>query len=205
MDFKNLIYKHDDATSTNRISKTKVITIAVFIIFFIWSFPDFLKNGIFSAILSSILVGLIFAIPTFIVGFIIGKIINSTNNSSLNKKAPNNKAEKINSYKTQKTTSKKVNNPSVNNYAAMFRSQMEISGGHPSENDSLHSLVEEWEKNFPDDKNLFFAKAILASGNLFMSKDKILDLIGEGEYAPTMYDSSNYVWFYDTEIGRAHV
>lgn len=103
-----------------------------------------------------------------------------------------------NNSKTQ--SFKRVNKPAVNNYAAMFRSQMEISGGNPSENDSLYSLVKEWEKNFPDDKNLFFAKAILDSGNLFVSKDKILDLISDGEYAPTMYDSSNYIWFYDTAM-----
>lgn len=108
--------------------------------------------------------------------------------------------KKTNSSKIQKTTTQKTNKPSVNNYAEMFRSQMEISGGHPSENDSLHSLVKEWEENFPDDKNLFFAKAILASGNLFMSKDEILNLISDGEYAPTMYDSSNYMWFYDTAM-----
>lgn len=122
-------------------------------------------------------------------------------NKIFGKKENNNKnVEKPNSSKTQKTTPKKANKPSVNNYAAMFKSQMEISGGHPSENDSLNSLVKEWEENFPDDKNLFFAKAILASGNLFMSKDAILDLISEGEYAPTMYDSSNYMWFYDTAM-----
>lgn len=117
------------------------------------------------------------------------------------KKGTDNKTvKKTNSSKTQKTTTKKANKPSVNNYAAMFRSQMEISGGNPSENDALHSLVKEWEEYFPDDKNLFFAKAILASGNLFMSKDEILDLISDGEYAPTMYDSSNYMWFYDTAM-----
>ena len=116
------------------------------------------------------------------------------------KETDNKNVKKTSSSKTQKTTTKKANKPSVNNYAAMFRSQMEISGGHPSENDSLQALVKEWEENFPDDKNLFFAKAILASGNLFISKDEILDLISEGEYAPTMYDSSNYMWFYDTAM-----
>ena len=117
------------------------------------------------------------------------------------KESDNKNVKKTNSSsETQKTTTKKANKPATNNYAAMFRGQMEISGGHPSENASLNSLVEEWEENFPDDKNLFFAKAILASGNLFMSKDKILDLITEGEYAPTMYDSTNYMWFYDTAM-----
>ena len=116
------------------------------------------------------------------------------------KETDNKSVKKTNSPKKQKTTTQKSNKPSTNNYAAMFRAQMEISGGHPSENDSLNSLVKEWEEYFPDDKNLFFAKAILASGNLFMSKDVILDLISDGEYAPTMYDSSNYMWFYDTAM-----
>ena len=116
------------------------------------------------------------------------------------KETDNKSVKKTNSSKKQRTTTQKANKPSTNNYAAMFRAQMEISGGHPSENDSLNSLVKEWEEYFPDDKNLFFAKAILASGNLFMSKDEILDLISDGEYAPTMYDSSNYMWFYDTAM-----
>ena len=61
------------------------------------------------------------------------------------KRNDNKVVKKSNTSKTQKTESKKVNKPAMNNYAAMFRSQMEISGGHPSENDSLHSLVKEWE------------------------------------------------------------
>lgn len=87
----------------------------------------------------------------------------------------------------------------MNNYAMVFRSEMQSSRGHPSENSKLHEIVKKWEKDYPDDKNLFFAKAILASGNQFAKKEKILDLIGEGEMA-TMYDSTNYVWFYDTAM-----
>ena len=76
MDFKKLIYKQNDADNTMRISKTKVITIIVFIIFFAWSFPDFLNDGLLSALITAILVGLIMAIPTFVVGWVIGKLLN---------------------------------------------------------------------------------------------------------------------------------
>ena len=111
MDFKKLIYKYDYATNTTRISKTKAITIAVFVIFFIWSFPDFLKEGILSAIFSSIIVGLIFAVPTFIVGFIISKIINSVKKDN---KTP---AIKNNAQTPETTTIKKENENLVLNEA----------------------------------------------------------------------------------------
>lgn len=78
MDFKRLIYKYDNATNTTSISKTKVISLVVFFIFFFWDLLSIIsdpKPGS-NVILGPILMGLIVATPVFIVGFIISKIIN---------------------------------------------------------------------------------------------------------------------------------
>lgn len=114
MDFKKLIYKQNDVDNTMRISKTKVITIIVFIIFFAWSFPDFLNNGLLSALFSAILVGLTLAIPTFVVGWIIGKLLNKNQVVKKNVQTPKNTTHKkkdnnseINNVKTPKTTTRK--------------------------------------------------------------------------------------------------
>ena len=85
MNLDKLIYKQEN--NRMRISKTKVITILVFIIFFIWSLHDFLFDpkyaylGTGSAVLSAIMVGLIVSIPTLIVGFIISRILEKRNNA----------------------------------------------------------------------------------------------------------------------------
>ena len=91
MNLEKLIYKQDMENNTMRISKTKVITILVFIIFFIWPLYDFLFNpkysytGIGSSIVAAIFVALIVSVPTFIIGFVIGKIIERRNKSSKTK------------------------------------------------------------------------------------------------------------------------
>lgn len=85
MNLDKLIYKQEN--NKMRISKTKVITILVFIIFFIWPLYDFLFDskyayvGIGSGVVSAIIIGLIFSIPTFIVGFIISRILEKRNNT----------------------------------------------------------------------------------------------------------------------------
>ena len=87
----------------------------------------------------------------------------------------------------------------MNNYAEMFRFEMQASMTYAPENSGLHQIVQRWEKEYPDDSNLFFAKAILASDNPSLSKDEILTLIKKGENGK-MYDSINYSWFFDTAI-----
>lgn len=88
MNLEKLIYKQDMKNNTMRISKTKVISIIVFIIFFIWPLYDFLFDlkysymGLGSAVLAAIFIGLIVSVPTFIIGFIISKITGKTNKSS---------------------------------------------------------------------------------------------------------------------------
>ena len=78
----NLIQVKTDSTAPKRrISKTLIISTAVFVIFFAWSFHDFIflpkynYLNIFSAIMASTFIGLIVSVPVFIVGFIIRKII----------------------------------------------------------------------------------------------------------------------------------
>ena len=79
MGLEKILYKEDN--NGMRISKTKAITVAVFLIFFIWPFTDFMFNPKYSylslpsAIMAAIFIGLIVSLPVFIVGFIIGKVI----------------------------------------------------------------------------------------------------------------------------------
>ena len=92
MDLLNLlIYKEDKVTGIKRVSKTKLISLIVFIAFFILSFSMYFTNpelkgfNIMVVILGSIIFASIFAIPTFVVGFLIGKFIikdNSNRNTS---------------------------------------------------------------------------------------------------------------------------
>ena len=154
MDFKKLIYKQNDADNTMRISKTKVITIIVFIIFFAWSFPDFLNDGLLSALFTAILVGLIMAIPTFVVGWIIGKILEFKQNKIANN--DNKVVKKTNSSKNLKTESKKVNDNENETFAKNFKLFWETQRFVEAKD-----LCEDWVKKFPKDINCLYAVIIV--------------------------------------------
>lgn len=93
MNLEKLIYKKDN--NTMRISKTKVITLLVFITFFIWPLYDFLFVPKYSylgpgtAILTALIIALIVSVPVFIIGFIISKIIGKNNKSPQNTSSAN--------------------------------------------------------------------------------------------------------------------
>ena len=88
MNLDKLIYKKEN--NKMRISKTKVITILVFITFFVWPLYDFLFDpkyaytGVGRGVMAAIIIGLIFAIPTYIVGFLISRILEKRNNAPQN-------------------------------------------------------------------------------------------------------------------------
>ena len=78
MDLLNtLFYKIDNETGQIRLSKTKVITWIVFIIFFIiainlyYTSPQFANDDKILLLLSSIVFGLVFAVPTFVIGVLV--------------------------------------------------------------------------------------------------------------------------------------
>jgi len=84
-----LFYKYDEETKHMRLSKTKVISSLVFILFFIFAIYTYLttptiKDGnIIISLLASIIVGLIFAIPTFVAGLLINKFLNRNKPNTL--------------------------------------------------------------------------------------------------------------------------
>lgn len=85
----NLIdIKSESSAVKRRISKTAAITVIVFIVFFAWSFHDFITLpkygylGVGQALLSSTFVGIFVSVPVFIVGFIIRKIITKDDKGS---------------------------------------------------------------------------------------------------------------------------
>ncbi len=156
MDFKKLIYKQNDADNTMRISKTKVITIIVFIIFFAWSFPDFLNNGLLSALFSAILVGLTLAIPTFVVGWIIGKLLNKTDGPKNNE--------------NYKNTNQVMNDGNNKNYAFDFKSLW-----------IKHEFVQatyiysKWADDYPNDLNCQYANIIINATMDSVSNGELLN------------------------------
>ena len=60
-----------------RISKTLIISAAVFILFFAWSFSDFITHpkyshmNVFSSLMASTFVGLFVFVPTYAIGYMI--------------------------------------------------------------------------------------------------------------------------------------
>ena len=67
-----LLYWNDKKTNEYKFSKTKFISILVFLFFCVWAMisPPYLK------LVPAIVIGLIFAVPTFILGYIIHYLMN---------------------------------------------------------------------------------------------------------------------------------
>ena len=76
-----LFYKPDKSTGQMRIAKSKSISIAVFVLMFIFGMAVNLGQFPFiSVFIAAIIVGLIFAIPTFLIGYAIGWLIDGSKN-----------------------------------------------------------------------------------------------------------------------------
>ncbi len=75
-----LFYKTDRYTGELRIAKAKTISIAVFVLVFLYAIAINLATySIFITIISAIIVGLVCAVPTYIIGYIIGLVIDKIN------------------------------------------------------------------------------------------------------------------------------
>jgi hypothetical protein len=78
---QKLIYKEDANTNELRISKTKVISIVVFVLMFIYALlynlasPYYMNIG--TLLFICIMTALIPTVIVFVIGFIIGKILDS--------------------------------------------------------------------------------------------------------------------------------
>ena len=155
---ETLFYKTDEKTNQMRISKTKVITDIVFLLFFIFSINTYLttpgneNTSMIILFFSSILVGLVFAIPTFIVGWLISKLLNrNKTNNYPNNNGNYNQAAPQNNYNTDTVeNTEPKNNP--NEYAKQFKKAVEND-----DVDLASELLSKWNNN---DANFKYATII---------------------------------------------
>lgn len=143
MDLLNtLFYKIDNETGQIRLSKTKVITWIVFIIFFIiainlyYTSPQFTKDDKILLFLSSIVFGLVFAVPTFVIGWLISKFIYRGTSTTI----------------TSNNDFVKLKNPCPHDYAIRFKKAIEENNS-----DLAGELLSSWNI---DDANYKYASII---------------------------------------------
>lgn len=150
-----LIYKNDKITGTKRISKTKIISLIFFVIFFLFSMsvdladPEISKD-ITVCIIASIIVGLVFTAPVFIIGWLIGSLLNRSKTETDN----TNKANyDYHPNQTKKPTLDFINkNPCPHNNAVNFKNAIDENNY-----DTATSIISNWENN---DANYWYAKII---------------------------------------------
>ena len=76
-----LFYKTDKYTGELRLAKSKTLSIAVFVIMFLFGIFSGSSTASFAAVfIAAIIFGLMFAIPTFLIGYAIGWAIDRSNN-----------------------------------------------------------------------------------------------------------------------------
>ena len=71
-----LFYWDNKELNEYKFSKTKFISILVFVFFFIWYLLTPTTSGIIPILIVGIIIALIFAVPTFIIGYIIHYLMN---------------------------------------------------------------------------------------------------------------------------------
>lgn len=71
-----LFYWNNKEINEYVFSKTKFISVLIFVLFFAWAALSAPVHGILSILFGSILIGLIFAVPSFIIGYIIHYLMN---------------------------------------------------------------------------------------------------------------------------------
>lgn len=143
MDLLNtLFYKIDNETGQIRLSKTKVITWIVFIIFFIiainlyYTSPQFANDDKILLLLSSIVFGLVFAVPTFVIGWLISKFMYRGTSTTI----------------TSDNDFVKLNNPCPYDNAIRFKKAIEENNS-----DLAGELLSNWNV---DDANYRYASII---------------------------------------------
>ncbi|MBE6486674.1 MAG: hypothetical protein E7Z85_07545 [Methanosphaera stadtmanae] len=184
MDFLNaLFYKRDNETGQLRLSKTKVITSLVFIIFFLFAVnlyfnsPEFVNEDKMSLFVASIIFGLFFAVPAYIIGWLISKFLSGK----------------------QTTTTIVSNNDFVNlkshcphDYAIRFKEAIEAN-----DSDLAEELLYSWDVN---DANYKYASIIFEG--MPPTELSLVDLNERFKVAETMKscDESLRLWYQTTAI-----
>lgn len=149
-----LIYKDDENTGIKRISKTKVITLIVFVAFFLFAMNLYLTSPEYSdmmalSVFAAILFGLFFAVPVFVMGWLISKFLNrnNPNNPKNTIKQDYNPSDVPNSYNN---TGNITSCPHDN--AMKFKNAIDANDSNLAE-----SILSNWEDN---DANYFYARII---------------------------------------------
>ena len=180
---KILFYKTDNNTGQQRLSKTKIITCIVFIIFFIFAINLYLTDSQFVNVdkfiifFSAIVVGLFFAVPVYIIGWLITRFL----------------------YRNQVTTSVESNIDFVNvktqcphDYAVRFKRAIEVN-----DSDLAEELLSNWDIT---DANCKYASIIFEG--MPPSNLSLVDLEECFKVAETMKscDESLRLWYQTTAI-----
>ena len=182
MDLKGFLYKNDEYTGQYRLSKTKIITWIVFVVFFLFSMSiystdaQFTNTNIFILIFAAIVVGLVFAIPIYIIGFIICKILYR------DKPTQDNSNPTITDF----------NPPCPHDYAIRFKNAIETNNSNTAED-----LLKGWNKN---DANYQYASLIyegMPPTNL--SRQELYELLNRADNM-TACDESLKRWYRSTAI-----
>lgn len=182
MNLKELFYKNDEFTGEYRISKTKLISCMVFIVFFLFAMSLYLtdaqytQTNILGLLIAAIIVGVLFAVPTYILGLLISKII-YRNKAGQNLSNPN-----LNDFNKQ----------CPHDYAFRFKSAIEANNS-----DLARDLLTSWDKN---DANYKYASLIYdGMPPTKLSKLELYSLLNEADKMNAC-DGSLKQWYRATAI-----
>ncbi|WP_323735850.1 hypothetical protein PXD04_08145 [Methanosphaera sp. ISO3-F5] len=160
-----LLYKTDNSTRQKRMSKTKLITLIVFVISFIlfiimYLTTPILNFGIGVSLIASFVLALSMALPTYILGWGLGRILNSEkplinlnidqqmNNQGYNQQNYNPNYNQENFQQNNQMN----NNKYTQNYAQEFKNAIDENNQDRAEN-----ILNQWNN---DDANYLYAKII---------------------------------------------
>ena len=183
MDLLNTIfYKIDNETGQVRLSKTKIITCMVFIIFFLLAIilyfndPQYANDNKLLLFTASFVFGLLFAVPTYIVGWLICKFLyhNKTTTISSDNDLVN------------------IKSPCPHDYAIRFKNAIETN-----DSDSAEELLSGWDNN---DANYKYATIIFEG--MPPTNLSLVDLNERFKVAESMKscDESLRFWYQTTAI-----
>lgn len=183
MDLLNtLFYKIDNETGQVRLSKTKVITCIVFVIFFLiainlyFNDPQYVNDNKLSLFVASIVFALFFALPTYIVGWLITKLLYRNNNTTI--------SSNIDFVNIEK--------PCPHDFAIRFKNAIEAN-----DSDLAEELLTSWDNN---DANYRYATIIYEG--MPPTDLSITDLNERFKVAESMKscDESLRLWYQTTAI-----
>jgi len=181
MDLKGLLYKNDEYTGEYRISKTKLVTCIMFVIFFIFAMYIYLTDGQFAqnsivSLFAAVIVGAVFAVPTYIIGLLISKILYRD------------KADQI----TSNMDFNNYNRPCSHDYAVKFKGAVEANDG-----DLAGELLASWDKN---DANYKYASLIYEGmPPTKLSKMELFSILNQADKM-TACDESLRHWYRSTAM-----